>query len=382
MGDTNCKRMEAAYFEEMSQQTTMCPGACGQLPTFSPPRKTTRSIDSESPIKDYSDEELFHLEMSDEGSGGKRSSLGLEDDHLSKLPNLAQEPQDFSFMAQPQKRGAVQTLGTSASNAMVTKKARKNTAESEKQDSKQKGIPPQKQQTQMKEEEDTDPTMARAAVYYLLVLEDQLVSKNFYEGKNRIHSKSVSITIQHRRKLLDWLFRVNMQFSFQFDTWVLTASLLDRFLSSQPIEKDVFQLIGCCAFLIAAKHEERFPPKISELVDICARCYITLDFLKMEQIMLIVLEWNILTPTVNVLIREAALLQKPVKDFNPHFISSMVKKIIFHRNLAYMPPSKVAFSLISASEYGAQVEDVQKTFNYLLYLLRQESDDYENDFSY
>jgi len=173
-----------------------------------------------------------------------------------------------------------------------------------------------------------------------------------------------------------------MQFSFQFDTWVLTASLLDRFLSTQPIEKDVFQLVGCCAFLIAAKHEERFPPKISELVDICARCYIKLDFLKMEQIMLLVLEWNILTPTVNVLIREAALLQKPVKDFNPHFISSMVKKIIFHKNLAYMPPSKVAFSLISATEYGAQVEDVQKTFNYLLYLLKQDPDDYDDDFAY
>ena len=68
--------------------------------------------------------------------------------------------------------------------------------------------------------------------------------QNFYEGKNRIHSKSTSITIQHRRKLLDWLFRVNSQFSFQFDTWVLTASLLDRFLSAQPIEKDVFQLAG------------------------------------------------------------------------------------------------------------------------------------------
>ena len=36
---------------------------------------TTRSIDSESPIADF-DEELFHLEMSDEGSGGKRSKLG------------------------------------------------------------------------------------------------------------------------------------------------------------------------------------------------------------------------------------------------------------------------------------------------------------------
>ena len=67
-----------AFFEEMSQQTTMYPGACGQIPTFSPTRKmnSTRSIDSESPITDFTDEELFHLEMSDEGSGGKRSRLG------------------------------------------------------------------------------------------------------------------------------------------------------------------------------------------------------------------------------------------------------------------------------------------------------------------
>ena len=99
--------------------------------------------------------------------------------------------------------------------------------------------------------------------------------------------------------------------------------------------------IGCAAFLISAKHEERFPPKISELVDICARCYNKVDFLKMEQIVLLVLEWNILTPTVNVLVREVSLIQNPVKDFNPHFMSNMIKKVIFHKNLAYMPPSKV-----------------------------------------
>ena len=103
----------------------------------------------------------------------------------------------------------------------------------------------------------------------------------------------------------------------------------------------IYHFIGCAAFLISAKHEERFPPKISELVDICARCYNKVDFLKMEQIVLLVLEWNILTPTVNVLVREVSLIQNPVKDFNPHFMSNMIKKVIFHKNLAYMPPSKV-----------------------------------------
>ena len=103
----------------------------------------------------------------------------------------------------------------------------------------------------------------------------------------------------------------------------------------------IYYFVGCAAFLISAKHEERFPPKISELVDICARCYNKVDFLKMEQIVLLVLEWNILTPTVNVLVREVSLIQNPVKDFNPHFMSNMIKKVIFHKNLAYMPPSKV-----------------------------------------
>ena len=116
----------------------------------------------------------------------------------------------------------------------------------------------------------------------------------------------------------------------------------------------IYYFIGCAAFLISAKHEERFPPKISELVDICARCYNKVDFLKMEQIVLLVLEWNILTPTVNVLVREVSLIQNPVKDFNPHFMSNMIKKVIFHKNLAYMPPSKVRICTVIAHQFQNQ----------------------------
>ena len=60
--------------------------------------------------------------------------LVSDHDHLDHLPRLASH--DFTFVAQPQKRGAVQPLGTSASNVGVTKKARK-TADS-KFDAKQK----------------------------------------------------------------------------------------------------------------------------------------------------------------------------------------------------------------------------------------------------
>jgi len=341
-----------------------------QAALFSPSKRN--KLD-ESPVltdpESFSEEELFHLEMSDEGSGGKRSKMDRAPSaDLNDFPCLC--GQDFGFIAQPQKRGAMQPLCTSAAENVTTKKAR--TTDSVKQ----KWI----QQQQAMKEEDDDPHMARAAVYYLLVIEDNLVNKNFYDGKNRIHSKSISITVQHRQKLLDWLFRVNLQFSFHFDTWVLTATVLDRFLSAQPIEKDVFQLAGCAAFLIAAKHEERFPPKISELVDICARCYNKIDFLKMERIMLLVLEWKVVTPSVNVLVREVSLIQNG-KDFNQTFLTNIIKRIVFHKSLAYMPPSKVAFSLMSAADCDAGAEDVNKTFRYLLYLLKQAPDEDEESFA-
>merc|ERR1712166_1413956 len=201
-------KMEVELYEAMSQQTTMNNGELEQLPSFSPPRKmnSTRSIGSESPIT-YSDEELFHLEMSDEGSGGKRTKL--DHDHLDHLPRQVVK-EDFGFIGQPQKRGAVQPLGLSASSVTITKKARK-TAET-KSDAKHKFIA-QQQQT-MKEEVDSDPQMARAAIYYLLILEDQLVSRNFYEGKNRIHSKSTSITFQHW-----WTFAQGVTTKSIFSKW-------------------------------------------------------------------------------------------------------------------------------------------------------------------
>lgn len=335
--------------------------------------------DADSPSTNSSDsiccseEELFHLEMSnDESSGGKRPKYHHTQPQQPQACGQDQAPKDelsglvnlVHATVPSQKRGAGQPLCTSATE-MTSKKARKMSFRNVKKDLS-------KLQSLKYESGDDDPHMAKAAVYYLLLLEDQLVSKNFYEVKNRIHPKSVSISVSHRRKLLDWLFRVNQQFNFNFDTWVLTVSILDRFLSAQPIETDIFQLAGCAAFLIAAKHEERDPPKVSELVSLCAKCYMKSDFLKMERIMLRVLEWNVMTPMIHNLVREVALIQH-LKPVDEDFLAKIIRKILFHKTLAYMPPSKVAFSLISASDMF-EVQDVEKAFNYLLYLLKQEPD--------
>ena len=111
----------------------------------------------------------------DESSGGKRPKYhhsqpqqpqGGQDqakDELSGLVNLVHAT------VPSQKRGAGQPLCTSATE-MTSKKARKMSFRNVKKDLS-------KLQSIKYELEDDDPHMAKAAVYYLLLLEDQLVSK-------------------------------------------------------------------------------------------------------------------------------------------------------------------------------------------------------------
>ena len=70
------------------------------------------------------------------------SFFSVDHDHLDHLPRQVVK-EDFGFIGQPQKRGAVQPLGLSASSVTITKKPRK-TAET-KSDAKQKWIAQQQQ---------------------------------------------------------------------------------------------------------------------------------------------------------------------------------------------------------------------------------------------
>ena len=70
-----------------------------------------------------------------------------------------------------------------------------------------------------------------------------------------------------------------------------------------------------------------------------------------------------------------------LKPVDEDFLTQIIGKIIFHKSLAYMPPSKLAFTLISASD-KFEVQDVEKAFKYLLYLLKQDPDETDDDINY
>jgi len=107
------------------------------------------------------------------------------------------------------------------------------------------------------------------------------------------------VTAEMRHKLLAWLVLVNRQFQFSLETWCLMVNILDRFLSIQALDKDCLQLVGLTAFFIAAKQEEVDPPEVSELVSLCARGYEARQFLMMERLILALLNFKLMAPTLN-----------------------------------------------------------------------------------
>ena len=118
-----------------------------------------------------------------------------------------------------------------------------------------------------------------------------------YQAGN-VFEFQTDITPEMRAAVLEWLVAVNRQFCYDLETLCLAVNLMDRFLSRQLINRDCLQLVGLTCFFIAAKHEEVEPPEISELVSLCARSYQPQQFRWMECIILSLVKFEIMSPTV------------------------------------------------------------------------------------
>merc|ERR1711959_207136 len=97
--------------------------------------------------------------------------------------------------------------------------------------------------------------------------------------------------------LVDWLVEVHMKYKLRPETLFLSVTILDRFLARKRVSRKKLQLVGVVSTLIAAKYEEIYPPKISDLVYICDKAYTKDEILEMEIVVLNVLEFQLRVPT-------------------------------------------------------------------------------------
>ncbi|KAH7954104.1 hypothetical protein HPB49_015569 [Dermacentor silvarum] len=109
--------------------------------------------------------------------------------------------------------------------------------------------------------------------------------------------KQPDITSSMRTILVDWLVEVAEEYQLHNETLFLAVSYVDRFLSSMSVQRTRLQLVGTASLLIAAKFEEIYPPEVSEFVYITDDTYTKQQVLRMEQVVLKVLSFDVSSPT-------------------------------------------------------------------------------------
>ncbi|KAM0011474.1 putative cyclin domain-containing protein [Helianthus debilis subsp. tardiflorus] len=111
------------------------------------------------------------------------------------------------------------------------------------------------------------------------------------------------ITQEMRGILIDWLVEVCEEYRLGAETFHLTVTLIDRYLSKMYIEKQRLQLLGITCMLIASKYEETSAPRVEDFCFITDGTYTRKEVLDMEHEVLNVLGFNLSVATVNKFLR-------------------------------------------------------------------------------
>ena len=111
--------------------------------------------------------------------------------------------------------------------------------------------------------------------------------------------KQQDITSSMRAILVDWLVEVSEEYKLNMETLYLAVNYTDRFLSQMSVLRGKLQLVGTASMYIASKYEEITPPDVSEFVYITDDTYTKKQVLRMEHLLLKVLDFKMSPPTAN-----------------------------------------------------------------------------------
>uniref|UniRef100_A0A1B6DRU9 Uncharacterized protein n=1 Tax=Clastoptera arizonana TaxID=38151 RepID=A0A1B6DRU9_9HEMI len=126
---------------------------------------------------------------------------------------------------------------------------------------------------------------------YLLESEDRNRPKANYMRRQP------DVTYSMRTILIDWLVEVAMEYKLLNETLHIAVYIIDRFLSIMSVVRSKLQLLGTTAMFIASKYEEIYPPDVNEFVYITDETYTKKKVLRMENLILKVLMFDISVPT-------------------------------------------------------------------------------------
>ncbi|KAI9536170.1 G2/mitotic-specific cyclin-B2 [Dissostichus eleginoides] len=173
---------------------------------------------------------------------------------------------------------------------------------------------------------------------YLHVLEvEQAVRPNYMQH--------YEITERMRAILVNWLVKVHSRFQLLQETLYLTVAVLDRFLQVQPVSLSKLQLVGVTAMLLACKYEERYVPEVGDFTYITDGAVTKAQILKMEQLILRTLNFELGRPLPLHFLRRASKVSN--RDTLAKYLMELT---LLDYNMVHYRPSEIAAASLALSQ--------------------------------
>ncbi|XP_059157731.1 G2/mitotic-specific cyclin-A-like [Physella acuta] len=162
-------------------------------------------------------------------------------------------------------------------------------------------------------------------------------------------NRQTDVSTSMRNILVDWLVEVGEEYKLQRETLFLAINYIDRFLSLVGVHRPKLQLVGTASMFIAAKYEEIYPPDVAEFVYITDDTYTRAQVLKMESVILKLLDFKVAVPTINWFCeRFLSLVDMPDKAKSLAFFLTELSLIEVEEFLDYRPSMIAACAIILA----------------------------------
>ncbi|XP_061355735.1 G2/mitotic-specific cyclin-2-like [Gastrolobium bilobum] len=174
-------------------------------------------------------------------------------------------------------------------------------------------------------------------------------TENSSRASSNYLSSQFDIKEKMRAILIDWLIEVHYKFELLEETLFLTVNLIDRFMERQAVIRKKLQLVGVTAMLIACKYEEVSVPTVEDFILITDKAYTRNEVLKMEKLMVNILQFNLSVPTPYVFMRR--FLKAAHSDKKLELLSSfLIELCLVEYKMLEFSPSLLA----AAAVYTAQ----------------------------
>jgi len=171
--------------------------------------------------------------------------------------------------------------------------------------------------------------------------------------------KGKKVPPSNRRKLLDWLASVHLNFKLMPETLYLTKQLLDTYLSSTNISNTVLQLVGVTCLWISAKFEEIYPPTMEDLLYVTDNIFDSHEMSECERSILKTMEFDVNLPTSLSFLKRAS--KCTFVDETSYFLAKYILEQSFleYEMAHFLPSHMAAASLYLATILIKSAKDTQ-----------------------